>query len=383
VASSGPPPPATTSAQVHASLDLPGRAALGYSTQAYLLMDAGPDGPARILPQGRLLGDPSPSSGYLGSLQLLGVPPGGRLRLSAERYAPPGVARGRFVYPGPAGPDEPIYDDLPITAQHDAWQASLDASYSAAGGLLTVMTLTLTSESPLLAAAPEAQLCDVAQATGCPTGAWRQTMAPLPGDPTAWQAVFGPLPGEPELPLFGVVHVTAPGVGEIVRWFQVAGGVGPAHIDADAPLRDGPLMVDAGQVLDGACNRVVLMPAADQAALDSPLPTYPNSPPASFEGLVGLAWDVAVLLPGANPGTCAPTPDDQLPVPVSVTLFYSQDLVDQLGLAESQLRLLHYFRANAMWADVTAPGNADADLNWVASVPLTEAGIFAIGWTGP
>ena len=380
VSRSGAPTSPTGSFTVNTSLDIPGRAAAGFGTQAYLLIGA-PSNPQRILPEGRLRGDPAPGTGYLGSIQLLGVPPQSHLRLSVERYTPDGTPAGRFTYPIAGGSDAILYDGIPVTAGADGWSASLDAAYSAVDGLLTEMTLTLTSGSPILSVAPQAQLCDIDQSTGCPAGDWRQTMAVVPGHPDTWQAVFTASGSAPELPLYGVIRVTAQGVGEIIRWFQVGGGVGPAHIDADAPLRDSPLMVDSNQVLDGPCNKVVIMPAANQQALNSPLPTVINNPKASFQGIVGQVWDVDVLMPGASPGSCDPNQNGLLPAPVYVTLFYSQEIIDQLGISEGQLHVLHYYSANGVWMDVSAPGGADPNLNWVSSIPLNEAGIFAVGWT--
>ena len=123
------------------------------------------------------------------------------------------------------------------------------------------------------------------------------------------------------------------------------------------------------------------MPAANQQALNSPLPTVINNPKASFQGIVGQVWDVDVLMPGASPGSCDPNQNGLLPAPVYVTLFYSQEIIDQLGISEGQLHVLHYYSANGVWMDVSAPGGADPNLNWVSSIPLNEAGIFAVGWT--
>jgi hypothetical protein len=243
-----------------------------------------------------------------------------------------------------------------LTLAATTWEASLDVNYGMAGPLLTAMTVTLVSPDTLTTV-PVVQRCSPDAAIGCPDDPdWRQTMTA--SGALTWTAAFNAPPGD-SLAKYGLLQVQAPGHGELWRWFQSLGGVGPAYDDGEAPLLDGMAMVAATAAVPGATNRVMLMPAASYEALLAPLPP-------GVAAVVGVPLDLDVILP---------LPD----VPVVLTLFYSQAVVDRLGAAEAELELLHYNRNLNQWQIVGISGRSPV-LNWLASGPLLEDGIYAVGW---
>jgi hypothetical protein len=173
-----------------------------------------------------------------------------------------------------------------------------------------------------------------------------------------WTATFN-APVNSSLSKYGLLQVRASGHGELWRWFQSLGGVGPAYDDGEAPLLDGMAMAAATTAVPGAENQVMMMPAASYDALLAPLPP-------GFTAVVGVPLDLDVLLPSPN-------------VPLVLTLYYSQAAVDRLGANEMQLELLHYNRSLNQWQVVGVSGRSPL-LNWVASVPVLEDGIYALGW---
>jgi hypothetical protein len=277
------------------------------------------------------------------------------VRAYAEAYTTPANAGGRFIYPAQGGSDLPVSQGGTITLTETTWGASLDVSYGMDGPLLKTMTVTLTSPVALTTA-PIAQRCSPDAAVGCPNNPlWRQTMTDA-GD-MSWTAVFN-APANSSLAKYGLLQVLAPGRGELWRWFQSLGGVGPAYDDGEAPLLDGMAMAAATADVPGAENQVMMMPAASYEALLAPLPP-------GFTAVVGVPLDLDVLLPSSTP--------------LVLTLFYSQAAVDRLGAGETQLELLRYDRSLNQWQAVGVSGRSQL-LNWVASVPVLEDGIYALGW---
>ncbi|HRQ36512.1 MAG TPA: PKD domain-containing protein [Chloroflexota bacterium] len=351
LANSGTAVPAPTEPTIHLALD-------GTFTQAeldalhpqlYLAQDG------RVFYQGTSDSDRSQPAA-VGQITLLGVQPTGRAIVYAEKYAAETTGGGRFIYPAPGGSSPPLANGNTLILTAAAWEASLDVAYGLDGPLLTAMTVTLRSPDAL-PTPPIAQRCSPDAAVGCPTTApWRQTMTAV--NATTWTAVFTAPSGQ-SLPKYGLVGVQAGSTGELWRWFQSLGGVGPAHDDGQAPLLDGLAMVAADTAVPGVNNQAILMPAADYDALITPLPP-------GFAAIVGTAVDLDVLLPVPN-------------TPWLLTLFYPQTAVDRLGLNEGQLELLHYSRALNQWQVVGVSGRSPL-LNWLASVPVTEDGIYAVGW---
>lgn len=352
------------------------------ATQAYILEDAAAGAPARIVHQGTTLAATEPDAGMVGSLPLFGISSGDRARIFVDRYATADTPGGRFVYPGTAADDGELTDGRTLTATRAEWEASLDARYGIRGTAMTTMTVVLDSNGTALNQPPVAQLCAIEVTVGCHPD-WKQTMTQT--DTGTWTTTFTPLSGNGSLMRYGVVWVRAPGVGDLIRWFQAAGGVGPAHADADAPLRDGTFMVNSTDSLAGGepCNRVIGMPAANDGALTASLGQ--DNDGRHIQGIVGLPYDMDVVLPQRG---CAPDDSGEQPLPdedspIVLTLFYDQQTVDRLGIDEEQLRLLHYDRDAGTWTEVASGiSGRSQELNWIAGA-ISEDGIYAIGWVGP
>lgn len=285
------------------------------------------------------------------ALTLLDIQPNDRARVYLDVYGD-----DRYVYPAPAGPDLSLSQGLTLTLAANNWPAALDLSYELTDGQLTRLDLILTLPQ---AEAPAGGLCTVD--LGCSTAALQQTGS------VTWTLQLE-LDGA-ALPNYGLVWVGDGANGELWRWYQLAGGVGPGHMDGHAPLLDGPALANSPSPVPGQQNKLLISPAADYAAVLAPLP-------AGIGGLVGPPLDLDILLPGMvalRPG------DHQLPSPVQLTLFYPQEVVDQLGLAEEQLNLLHFNRQLGQWQTVGVSGRSSY-LNWVASQPIQQDGLFAVGW---
>ncbi|MFZ0543950.1 MAG: PKD domain-containing protein [Candidatus Promineifilaceae bacterium] len=300
--------------------------------------------------------DVRPTPAQVGQIKLLGVTSSDRARIYAERFTTASSTGGRFVYPAPGGSDLPVTQSGTLTLGAATWGASLDVSYGMDGPLLRTMTVTLTSPTTL-SVPPIAQRCSPEASVGCSdTPQWRQTMANSGAN--KWTAVFN-APANSSLEKYGLLQVNTPEKGDLWRWFQSLGGVGPAYDDGEAPLLDGLAMAAAATAVPGAENQVMMMPAASYDALLAPLPT-------GFTAVVGLPLDLDVIVP---------TPNASL----VFTLFYSQAAVDRVGVDETQLELLHYSRTLNQWQVVGVSGRSTL-MNWVASVPVTEDGIYALGW---
>ncbi len=142
-------------------------------------------------------------------------------------------------------------------------------------------------------------------------------------------------------------------------------------VDTNAPLKS-----------PAECNRVIVMPAANYEALTRSLGQDLDG--KEIQGIISGPWDIDILLPenGACPSLVPG--DHTLPVSVTLTLFYNQEIVDQLGISQKNLRLLHYnnIPEHGFWEVVGIAGGSPA-LNWLATVPVNEDGIYAIGWVKP
>lgn len=356
-----------------------------FASQVYLLEDTAVSlFPRRIHHQGRPVFGPEPEN-YIGSMTILNVNDTDRLHVSVQR-SPTDEQPGELYtyapkYWPPDSEIEPIHDGFEVVAVQDPWHTILDLQPNPEKPRqeLTVIFQSLThSNLPT----PIAHLCAIDANSGCAEdAAWLQEMTPIGSD--IWQATFTPLPAAEELPLYGIVRIEVPEFGERIRWFRQAGGVGPAHEDADAPTQDGDVMVDAVQDIPsgisqaGDCSHVLIMPSANDTLLRQLLPQ-------DVKGIIGMPLDIDVLQPHPDGEGCIGLEPGSLPTPVVVTLFYSAETLEQLGVARDQLRVLHYFQSNGEWVDVTTevPPNPDQlnGNNWISSFPLNEGGFYAIGW---
>ncbi|MFO7539040.1 MAG: hypothetical protein R6X32_13430 [Chloroflexota bacterium] len=329
------------------------------ASQIYLLQ-GGPDQPTRILPQGRVTGDPAGTN--LGQIRLLDVQPGDAVRAYVDWYE----AGQRFTLSDNLNPLGDIF------TQVNPWAYSLEHRFTVTDNRVDGLTLFLLDKNGLLDM-PVAQLCSLDAAVGCHPD-WQQPMQNVGG---WWQAEFTPLPGHLELPRYLVVRIvdgSNPAVNkEIVQWLQVAGGVGPTHNDGMAPLLDDMVMVNTSQSLDNVeyCNIVSYMPAANWEAREASLPP-------DVGGLIGFPVDISITI---HPDQCPDyVPGQPMPLPVSVfiNLGYSQDEVDRLGLNEqTQLQILRFSPQFgwSTWQQI----DLNSDLNWITTM-TTDDGIYAIGW---
>jgi hypothetical protein len=329
------------------------------ASQIYLLQ-GGPDQPTRILPQGRVTGDPAGTN--LGQIRLLDVQPGDAVRAYVDWYD----ASQRFTLSDNLNPLGDIF------TQANPWTYSLEHRFTVSDNRVDGLTLFLLDKNGLLEM-PVAQLCSLDAAVGCHPD-WQQPMQNVGG---WWQAEFTPLPGHLELPRYLVVRIvdgSNPAVNkEIVQWLQVAGGVGPTHNDGMAPLLDDMVMVNTSQPLDNVeyCNIVSYMPAANWEAREASLPP-------DVGGLIGFPVDISITI---HPDQCPDyVPGQPMPLPVSVfiNLGYSQDEVDRLGLNEqTQLQILRFSPQFgwSTWQQI----DLNSDLNWITTM-TTDDGIYAIGW---
>ncbi len=357
----------------------------GFDSQVYLLEDtAVAHFPQRILHQGRPVMGPEPEN-FIGSMTILNVNDTDRLHVTVQRHPTDEKIGELYTYAPqywpPGSEIKPLTEGVKVVAVQDPWYTVLDLQPNPEKPReeLTVIFQSLThSNLPT----PIAHLCAIDANSGCAEDeAWLQEMTPIGSD--IWQATFTPLPGAEELPLYGIVRVEVPEFGERLRWFRQAGGVGPAHEDADAPTQDGEVTVDAVQAISsgisqaGDCSHVLVMPTADDRLLRQLLP-------GDVKGIVGTPFDIDILQPHPDGEGCIGLEPESLPTPVVVTLYYDYEMLAQLGIQRDQLRVLHYFQSNGEWVDVTGevspePDQEDAN-NWIGSFPLNDGGFYAIGW---
>ena len=357
---------------------LPERVLNALYPQVYLLQQPAAVPPAGIIYQGTTYGLRTLPTSDLGDITLLGVVAGDRARIYADRYTIGSIPGGRFVYPPAGSSGVPLVDGVTLELVPETWTPGLDIDYGMSGDKVVTMTLHLKSPQSL-AAPPIAQLCVPTAGIRCPANpAWRKTMQQTGAE--AWSTTFTVASGE-RLPDFAWVMISTPDQGDFIRSFQTAGGVGPAHMLGDAPLRDGAIMVDAVDTRAGEHNQVIFMNAGDHDALLAPLPTNVEGSGHPIGGIIGQPLDVDILLPtGAS---TAASPSALLPTPVILTLFYSQAAIDRLAIDEANLRVLYFNRATTTWQVVSRLSSIDKTSNWVATDPRSQDGIYAIGWIQP
>lgn len=375
---SGAPPTSSYTSNLEVYLNDSTSVTATLPTQVYLLKDVVGDSVARILPQGQVLGTAVPGTGLLGSISLWGVTADDRVRVFVDRYATERNTYGRFTYPLPGAVDvTPDAGGTAVLAEQDSWALNLDWEQGWTDGRLTTLTVKLKSLSHTLGGLTIAQLCSLDADTGC-ASQWKQQMTLVAVD--TWSASFTPLPGTDTLPAYGILRIIDPNTGEVIRWYQQLGGVGPGHIDADAPLRDWHVMVDttAAAPDPGDCNHVLVTPATNTNALAVSLGQDVQNAPIG--GVLGTPLDINVLLP--TNGICAQVggQDHILPVPVTLTLFYSEAELNQHAINEMDLRLLHFNRGQNVWEVAAYPTSQDTNLDWISFTPVTEDGIYAIGY---
>lgn len=319
-----------------------------YQLQIYTLHPANATAPARIVDQGSTIGRRSaPNS--LGKVPLLGVQTGDQLLVNAVRYTASNTAFADLHYIGPLSMGQST-----ITLTANPWPVTLDVTPSVHAGRMDALTVLLSS-TVALPEPPILYLCLPDAAIGCANNQ-QKTFHALPDQ--RWQATWQTTAGD-ELPHFGYLWIEAPGQGSLVRWFQTAGGVGPAHMFGEAPLRDGLLTVDSTEPLAGGSG-VLLLPADQQRARQASLP--PGS-----QGLLASPLTVKVATSTTQPAWVT-------------TLFYGKDALESLGITDQNAYLVRFDSTSNRWLPIPAPSSSDA-LGWLATPPLSEASLLAVAWS--
>jgi hypothetical protein len=266
------------------------------------------------------------------------------------------------------------------------WQADLNAMLTCADGIPSTSTLhySLTSATPL-AATPVAHLCSPDRSQGC------YLKGTVSGSDKDWQITFENPDGQ-ALPRYGVVRVLS-SAGELINWYQLQGGVGPAHSEGDAPLRDGLVTVDPVDDMGDAPVQVVVMPA------QPPIPIT-DVRADGFVGMLGTPYDIDIVEPGC----------ELVNGRYVISLFYSRKDLDalkaRLGLEQVDLVILRFDRDEGEWFEPDAYATAlqsddqevaaevmksklaltEKDLpdhTWVSTPPVERDGIYAIGVKAP
>ena len=334
----------------------------------------------------------------LGSIDLYGISNDHVARAYADVYGPKG---SRYIYLG----DSALHtgDVLPLVPT--SWPVSLDISLPCANekeGFNTILA-TLTGHNS--DSEPLIQICSPDAAVGC------SALQPMQRNGDAWVKKLT-APDGGQLPHYGYIRVASPRErdGELIRWYQKQGGVGPADMWGDAPLRDGMVMVDTTEHMPGAQNQVLIMPAARFEAL-----TLPDG----IAGVIGAPFDIDVVQPLLdNDAICLSTTigEEKLPHEMVFSFFFDQQALENLDVKPEQLVLFQYAPGEeSRWREIEsfapAPNRQlDAEflktmqdkmtddqkaqlekeqrfspdqpslLNWISSAPINQDGIFLVGY---
>ena len=381
-----PSDPTNSEPEVH--LNLAGNATrnIGHP-QIYTLHGDDVQHPKRILYQGTSYCK-NCTADELGTIKLLEIDKSTRIRAYADRYASAETPGERYTYPGKKGA-QPWRTTQTISLVPTTWPASLDISLPCPSNETGFDKLPAHLVSATaLHTAPTALLCSPDSARGC------YLTGSVTGAGTQWEIDFQAPPGE-ELPHYGVIRIYAPADGELIRWYQMQGGVGPAHSEGDAPLRDGLVLVDPADDMLAANSRVVIMPAADPKAL---LPALP-------EGIevFGQPFDIDVAIQDKEgPSQCNQPGDHKLSQKMLVTYFYDQRELQRQGIDMDQLVYLKFDRKEGSWREIPSrpaetfsqQDKAKSILSlerqlqeenlpaaaWLTTTPIDQDGIFLVGY---
>ncbi|MCA9981217.1 MAG: hypothetical protein KDD89_10290, partial [Anaerolineales bacterium] len=344
----------TVTVQLAGERDFP---ATPLAAQVYLL-EGGAEKPTRILPQGTLSGDLDAQieKGLAGEITVLGARPDNRLRVYVQAYtADPKVETGgtEYVFPPVPRTDDEILKDVLVVAEPWRWRYELDMAYETEDFRPVRLQIGLVSHEPLLKEPPLVQVCSLDTAVGC-APEWQVKMTDNAGQ---WVATIEPLDDMKELPRLLVVRVqdtsgVAPYPGEVLRWVQMAGGVGPGHVDADAPLLDDVVMIGSTAVYEDeqGCTSTSFMPAGSDIALQASLNEFLNAE-TDVRGILGQPYAVKINKPLDQ--QCQPTllnGDRAYPDGVQITLAYDPVKLEEVGAKPQDLQLLWFSRnGDELW----------------------------------
>lgn len=198
------------------------------------------------------------------------------------------------------------------------------------------------------------QLSEVEMAY-CPAGGGCTPLAPATQTADgAWEHTFTFPLGKPPA-VYGYMYVREPLRGaEAVTWYQIAGGVGPAHSGGHAPTAEGLVNVDLPQNVPNAPN-------TDNRMLYSPALVCPAQQPLppGITRIVDVPIRVGVTIGDSSGGQPWITPM------LRVRVNYDQDLLDRLGLDESRLQILQLDKTG-QWRQLPTLGRSTV-LNWIAA----------------
>ncbi|NJN14923.1 MAG: hypothetical protein HC822_00715 [Oscillochloris sp.] len=178
----------------------------------------------------------------------------------------------------------------------------------------------------------------------------------------------------------GYIHARETSRGEeAVVWYQIGGGVGPAHGDAHAPLVDGLLNTDLAPATPG--------PARDSRLLHSPTAVCTQLPVTSGVTILGSPFNVEPVV--ATEQQSRSWGSDPADPPLSIRMGYTPDLLARLGVNEEDLVLLRLNADNPQFPpfwELVSPlqlAGHDRELDWLAlnAIPFRGAGaIVALGY---
>lgn len=370
-------------------------------SQVYLMsLDESSNLARRILHQGTFLPNVE-EEGIYGKLDLLGAYPDTKLRVFFDRYQD-----GR----APNGENYVFLDNTavlnisePIELKQNPWPVDMAFDWKFADERLTTMIITISSVEK--GSDVTFQLCVPEAEIGC---FWDETASSFEENGRFyWQVAFNvdDTGLYNEVPLYGIVRAFNEEGGELINWYQVAGGVGPAHMFIDAPMVEGAAMVNtplfeqmalaeetavsngrSREALFGPCGRVIYSPAINIAARLAEV----DSPDFSYEFVSQpLDIDIMAQAPGDD-CNFEPVPlsgDRDLVADMYVTLFYNQDWSDAAGTDEATLQMLRFDRTGSpanppRWdfvaSDVTFD-RVDTDMNRLSiEFGVPNDGIFVL-----
>lgn len=330
-----------------------------------------------------------------GEMEVVGVSENSQLRVFFDRYGDERAKEGEnYVF----------LEEVPLVSlggvvelKPNPWAASLNYDWEfAPDGRLTTMIITITSSENT--GLVTFQLCVPEAEVGC---FWVEQAAPnqnVAGD-FEWIVRFdvdetAKLHPYQEVPLYAIVRAFDEQGGELIDWYQVAGGVGPGHMFVDAPMVEGPVMVNTlfefggantavtqgnGEAVVGPCSRVIYSPASNNLARLFKIPA------GAFQ-FVAQPLDIDIF--AANEfGQCEfNAGDHDMIAPMTVSFMYNQDWADTVGVKEDNLALVQFIRPrnsneSAQWVTVfgDVPGNLlDQEMNRLSIPGITRDGIFAV-----
>lgn len=342
----------------------------------------------QIIHQGTFL--PNGEDEFYGKIEVVGADSDSKLRVFFDRYQDKRALGGEnYVYL-----ENSNILDLggKVNLEPNPWPATLTFDWEFADERLNRMLITISSVEEM--GDVTVQLCVPEATRGC---FWDATTSSFFADGRYhWKTVFDVDESGvyPEVPLYGIVRAFSEKGGEVINWYQVAGGVGPAHMFIDAPMVEGAAMVNTplfpeplyrsvqggAESLFGPCSRVIYSPAVDFDArlTDAPLANYKFiSQP--------LELDILAQAPG---GDCTFASGDRpLAAAMHLTLFYNQDWVDTVGAVEADGRILYFDRPDSptkpsLWRLILSdvPNNLiDGEMNRLSTENgITFDGIYVL-----